>query len=159
MVDLKNLKIKGEEAEVILQNRKWFHYVPSLLANLICENKMVSAGFGFGIHKGFSCMELVTMITRAQQQRNATATQLDSSDFFVLRLEEYERTLSVLITRIEESYAQEINLLNELLCTLNELRCHFQGIAEESERDMDWFEELATQPIVTITRNNFSVSS
>ena len=51
-------------------------------------------------------------------------------------------------------YTQEINLigyLHQLLGILNELRCHFQGIAEESERDMDWFEESATQPI-KITR-------
>lgn len=40
--------------------------------------------------------ELSVMITRAQQQRNLTATQFDSSEFFVLRLEEYERTLCVL---------------------------------------------------------------
>ena len=53
-------------------------------------------------------MELSTMITKAREQRNATATQFDSSDFFVRRLEEYERTSSVLTTRIEESYAQEI---------------------------------------------------
>ena len=46
-----------------------------------------------------------------------------------------------------------IGFLHQLLCILNELRCHFQGIAEESERDMDWFEESAIQPIVTITRN------
>ena len=32
-------------------------------------------------------MELSTMITRAQEQRNTTATQFDSSDFFVHRLE------------------------------------------------------------------------
>ena len=65
------------------------------------------------------------MITKAQQQRNATATQLDPSDFFVRRLKVYERTLSVLTTRIEESYAQEINLiayLHLLPCILNELR-------------------------------------
>ena len=97
------------------------------------------------------------MIARAQQQRNATAAQFDSSEFFVRRLEEYERTLSVLPTRIEESYAQEITLfglyLNHLLGILNEQRCHFEGIAEESERDVDWFEESATQPIVMITRN------
>ena len=36
---------------------------------------------------------------------------------------------------------------------MNELRCHFQGIAEESDRDMDWFEESAAQAIVMITRN------
>ena len=91
-------------------------------------------------------MELSIMITRAQQQRNATATQFDSLDFFVRRLEEYERTLSALTTRIEESYAQEINYSHQLLGILNELRCHFEGIAEESECDVDWFEESATQP-------------
>ena len=55
-------------------------------------------------------MELSTMISRAQQQPNATATQFDSSDFLVRRLEEYEGTFIVLTTRIEESYAQEPNL-------------------------------------------------
>ena len=30
---------------------------------------------------------------------------------------------------------------------------YFQGIAEEFERGMDWFEESATRPIVMITRN------
>ena len=94
-------------------------------------------------------MELSTMTTRAQQQRHATATLFDSSDFFVHRPEEYEGTSIVLTARIKESYGY----LNQLLCVLNELRCHLQGIAEESERDMDWFEESATQPIVMITRN------
>ena len=64
-------------------------------------------------------MELSTMISRAQQQPNATATQFDSSDFLVRRLEEYEGILIVLTTRIEESYAQEINLvgyLHQSLC-------------------------------------------
>ena len=37
-------------------------------------------------------MELSTVITRAQQQRNATTTQFDSSDFFVRRPEEDEGT-------------------------------------------------------------------
>ena len=86
-------------------------------------------------------MKLSTMTARAQQQRNTTATQFDSSaDFFARRPEEYEGTLIVLTTTIEESYGY----LNQLLCILNELRCHFQGIAEESERDMDWFEESST---------------
>ena len=52
------------------------------------------------------------------------------------------------------TYPQKINLigfLQQLLGFLNELRCHFEAITEESERDMDWFEESATQPIVTIT--------
>ena len=55
-------------------------------------------------------------------------------------MEEYERTLSVLTTRIEESDALEICLisnLHQLLGILNELRGHFEGIAEESERDID----------------------
>ena len=78
------------------------------------------------------------MITRAQQHRNATATRLDSSDFFVRRLEEYERTLSVLTTRIEESYTHK-KLLNRLLTPVT---WHL----ERAERDMDWFEESATQP-------------
>ena len=95
-------------------------------------------------------MKLSTMTTRAQQQRNTTATQFDSSaDFFVHRPEEYEGTLIVLTMRIEESYGY----LNQLLCILNELRCHFQGIAEEFDRDMNWFKKSSTQPIVTITRN------
>ena len=71
-------------------------------------------------------MESSTMIARAQQQRNATAAQFDSLEFFVRRLEEYERTLSVLTTRIEESYIQEITLFglyfNRLLGILNEYR-------------------------------------
>ncbi len=33
------------------------------------------------------------MITRAQQQRNASSPQFDSSDFFVRRPEEYDGTL------------------------------------------------------------------
>ena len=96
------------------------------------------------------------MITGAQQQRNATATQFDSSNFFVRRPEEYERALIVLTARIEESYTQEINLrgyLHQLLGIFNELQCHFQGTAEESERDVDWFEESAAQAVVMITRN------
>ena len=68
-------------------------------------NKMVSAGAAIwlqGIKTFF--MESSRVIARAQQQRNATAAQLDSLEFFVPRLEEYKRTLSVLTTRIEESY-------------------------------------------------------
>ena len=67
--------------------------------------------------------------------------------------------LAFVIVIVNELLIRIRNWLNELLCTLNELRCHFQGIAEESERDMDWFEESAAQPIVTITRNDLPVSS
>ena len=75
-------------------------------------------------------MELSTMITGAQRQRNATATKFNSSDFFVRRPEEYEGTLTVLTARIEESYTKEINLrgyllLHQLLGILNEPQCHF----------------------------------
>ena len=83
--------------------------------------------FGSNIYPRFF-MELSTIITRAQQQRNATATQFDSSNFFGRRPEEYEGTLIVLTTRnFKESYAQEINLigcLHQLIRILNELRCH-----------------------------------
>ena len=68
-------------------------------------------------------------------------TRFDSSEFFARRMEKY-KTLSVPTTRIEESDAQEICLisnLHHLLGILNELRGHFQGIAEESERDIDLF--------------------
>ena len=60
------------------------------------------------------------------------------------------------VLRIEESYGQEICLsghLHQLLGILNELRCHFKEIAEEAERDIDSFEELATPAIVSTARN------
>ena len=47
-------------------------------------------------------MELSTMMTRAQQQRNATANQFDTPEFFVGRLEEYERAL-LFVARILKS--------------------------------------------------------
>ena len=43
MFDLKDAEIKDDEAEMILQNRKWYYYVPRLLANFIRENKIASA--------------------------------------------------------------------------------------------------------------------
>ena len=100
--------------------------------------------------------ELSVIITRAQQQRNLTAVQFDSSEFFVRRLEEYERTLCVQTLRIAKSYGQEsclIGHLHQLLGILNELRCHFEGIAEEAKRDIDSFEEVATPAIVSTARN------
>ena len=140
MFDLKDAEIKDEEAEMILQTGSDVITYPDCY--LIRENKMASAGAAIWLPDTYRFfMKLSTMTTRAQQQRNTTATQFDSSaDFFVHRPEEYEGTLIVLTTRIEESYGY----LNQLLCILNELRCHFQGIAEESERDMDWFEESST---------------
>ena len=44
--------------------------------------------------------ELVDLIRNAEQSR----THCDSPDFYCRRLEEYERTLSVLTIRITESY-------------------------------------------------------
>ena len=54
-------------------------------------NKMASARAATllpGIETLF--MELSTMTARAQQQRNVTATQFDSSELFAWRLEESE---------------------------------------------------------------------
>ena len=62
---------------------------------------------------------------------------------FIRRLEEYERTLSVLTLRVEESYTQEaclIDYLHQLPSITNELRCHFEEIAKECERDVDALE-------------------
>lgn len=46
-----------------------------------------------------------------------------------------------------------IGHLCQLLGILNKLWCHFEGIAEEAERDIDSFEELATPAIVSTARN------
>ena len=81
--------IKDEEAEMISQKRKWCHYVPRLLAKARAFPWIQNASAGAttwppDTERFF--MELSTMITRAQQQRNATATtQFDSSEFFVLQ--------------------------------------------------------------------------
>ena len=60
-------------------------------------------------------MELSTMITRAQQQRNTTATQFDSSGFFVRRVEEYEITLSVLRASSYEPGFRDLGTSRDLL--------------------------------------------
>ena len=64
MFDLKDAEIKDEEAEMILQNRKWCHYVPGLLANLISENKMVSAEavIWWGSGNDFAKQEVMSLI-------------------------------------------------------------------------------------------------
>ena len=37
---------------------------------------------------------------------------------------------------------------------MNKLRFHLEGVAEGSERDADWFEELTSEPIlISLTRN------
>ena len=82
--------------------------------------------------------ELVDLIRNAEQSR----THCDSPDFYCRRLEEYERTLSVLTTRITESYTTEQFLINNLhiLCTyLNSLRNEFDVIVENYERTSECF--------------------
>jgi hypothetical protein len=54
--------------------------------------------------------ESVDLIRNAEQSRR---THFDSPDFYCRRLEEYERTLSVLTTRITESYTTEHFLINQ----------------------------------------------
>ena len=55
-------------------------------------------------------MELSTMTTSGNNETPQLVTQFDSSDLFVCRPEEYEGTLIVLTTRIEEI----IRLLKQL---------------------------------------------
>jgi hypothetical protein len=82
--------------------------------------------------------ELVDLIRNAEQSH----THCDSPDFYCRRLAEYERTLSVLTTRITESYPTEQFLINNLhiLCTyLNSLRNEFDVIVENYERTSERF--------------------
>jgi hypothetical protein len=81
--------------------------------------------------------ELVDLIRNAEQSR----THCDSPDFYCRRLEEYERTLSVLTIRITESYTTEqFLIINLLLCTyLNSLRNEFDVIVENYERTSERF--------------------
>ena len=147
-----------KDAEMILQNRKWCHCVPRLLENLIRENKMVA------ICRASKYIKVIHGIKHYDYGSTATTKRHSYSvRFFRLLCSQTGRirrnfncSNSILTARIEESYTQEINLrryLHQLLGILNELQCHFQGTAEESERDMDWFEESAAQAIVMITRN------
>ena len=149
MFDLKDAEIKDEEAEMILQNRKWCHCVPRLLANLIRENKMVAICRASKYIKVFHGIKHYDYGSTATTKRHSYSVR-----FFRLLCSQTGRIRRNFncsnYEKFEESYwsyAQEINLigyLHQLLGILNELRCHFQGIAEESERDMDWFEESST---------------
>lgn len=101
-------------------------------------------------------MDLCSLITSAQAQRDNIATQFDPAGFYMRRLEENERTLSVLTTRIEESFPQEVCLigdLHELIGILSELRCHFEEIGGDSDSDIGTFQESGSQPILPVTRN------
>ena len=59
--------------------------------------------------------ELVQFVANAEQ--NLTAC--DAPDFYSRRLEEYQRTLDVLTTRIAESFPMERDLLHNLEILLN----------------------------------------
>ena len=101
--------------------------------------------------------ELVDLIRTAEQIR----THCDSPDFYCRRLEEYERTLSVLTTRITESYTTEQFLINNLhtLCTyLNSLRNEFDVIIVENyERTSERFslEEPYDRAVCTAERQPY----
>ena len=76
------------------------------------------------------------LITSAQRQRQTAS--YDSADFFVRRLQENERTLAILTLRIEQSFPNEVELindLNELQSIVNELTRDFVRTVEECERD------------------------
>ncbi len=80
--------------------------------------------------------ELVDLIRNAEVNRTCS----DSADFYFRRLEEYERTLSVLTARISESYPAEQSLIKNLhiLCNhLNSLQSEFQVIVESYERSLE----------------------
>ena len=65
---------------------------------------------------------LGNLITSAQRQRQTAS--YDSADFFVRRLQENERTLAILTLRIEKSFPNEVELINdqnELHSIVNEL--------------------------------------
>ena len=81
-------------------------------------------------------VSLGSLITSAQAQR--LTASYDSAEFFGRRLQENERTLAILTFRIEESFPNEVRLindLNELHCIVNELTRDFVRIVEECERD------------------------
>ena len=72
------------------------------------ENKMASAGAAIWLtDKERLFMELSTMMTRAQQQRNATSNQFDTSEFFVGRLEEYKQALLFVARILTQVYYDE----------------------------------------------------
>ena len=103
--------------------------------------------------ENFFC-ELVDLIRNAEVNRTCS----DSADFYFHRLEEYERTLSILTARISESYPAEQSLINNLriLCNhLNSLRSEFLVIVESYERSLERLslEESYDRAICTAERN------
>ena len=89
----------------------------------------VGAGIWFpGVERFFTSLSrLITktgrLITSARQQSNTAATQSDCSGWknTIRRLEEYQRTLSVLTRRSEETFAQEACLIDRLTPTSGHL--------------------------------------
>ena len=79
------------------------------------------------------------MTTRAQQQRNTTATQFNYSDFYVPQTGRIRRNFNC--SKYENR--RIIRLLKPVTLHLERatMSLYFQGIAEEFERGIDWFEE------------------
>ena len=70
MFDLKDAEIKDEEAEMILQNRKWCHYVPRLLANLNETPRLLSSirqASLFADRKNTKDRALIVLTTRIEE--------------------------------------------------------------------------------------------
>ena len=81
-------------------------------------------------------VSLGNLITSAQRQRQTAS--YDSADFFVRRLQENERILAILTFRIEESFPNEVELINdqnELHSIVNTLTRDFVRTVEECELD------------------------
>ena len=114
---------------MILQNRKWCHCVPRLLANLIRENKMVAICRASKYITVFHGVEHYDYGSTATTKRRSYSVR-----FFRLLCSQTGRMRRNLncsnYEKFEESYwsyAQEIYLighLHQLLGILNELRCH-----------------------------------
>ena len=133
----------------------------SLMIFRVNNLKMTSAGAAIWLQgiKTF-VMESSTVIARAQQQQNATATQFDSrlkSSLFADWKNTQERSFKCSNRRI---IAQEITLIgyftiHQLLkWNLERATMSLQGNCRRIEEVyMDWFEDSATQSIITITSN------
>ena len=118
MFDSKDGEIKDEEAETMLQNRKWWHYVPRLLANLIRENKLASAVAAIWLpdtQRFFMGIEQYDYESTA-----ATKGHGFSVLFFGLLCSQTGRIRTNFncsnYEKFEESYPQLLGILNKLRC-------------------------------------------
>ena len=95
---------------MILQNRKWCHCLPRLLANLIRENKMVAICRGSKYLKVFHGIKHYDYGSTATTKRHSYSVQ-----FFRLLCSQTGRIRRNFncsnYEKFEESYAQEINLI------------------------------------------------